>query len=187
MARKKAQKPPFTVLRDSKEHEGHGWLFPADPESGCLGTTVKGLPTGDYSLEGFEKVVSIERKRNTGEFAMNASQDRFERELARLQEFPVRFVVLEFTLDDIWNFPANSGIPRSKWRFLRTTPDFLLKRLVELSSTYEVPFVPCGRLGREFALSVFKRVAAGELPAPSSPPPSLDKSQEPCPNDTPAR
>jgi hypothetical protein len=158
----------FQVLRDSREQDEHGWTFPANESEGILGTTVRGLPTGDYTLVGFESVLCLERKGSTGEFAQNVCQDRFERELERMRAFPVRFVVLEFTLDDLWNFPANSGIPRSRWRFLRTTREFLLKRLVELSSTYDTPFVPCGRLGREFALSVFKRVVCGDLPAPQA-------------------
>lgn len=159
-------KPPFTVLRDTREQLG--WVFAPDEETGCLGTELSTLKTGDYSLAGYESLLCIERKGSTGEFAQNITQKRFENELARLQDFPVRFVLLEFSLEDVWNFPANSGIPRSRWRYLRTTPEFILKRLLELQFQYQTPFILCGHLGKEVALSIMQRVLKGVFTSASA-------------------
>lgn len=54
------------------------------------------LPTGDYSLAGFEHLVSIERKSLPDFFAcVGRERDRFERELERLNRYPCAHVVIE--------------------------------------------------------------------------------------------
>ena len=49
--------PTYTVIRDTREQEGHGWTFNAHtPEHRpprCDGMTVDTLQTGDYSLVGY--------------------------------------------------------------------------------------------------------------------------------------
>lgn len=69
------------------------------------------LPTGDYSLVGFEDKISIERKELNDLISclMNDSKndtfnrDRFERELLRGMEFDYFAVVVEASLLDIAN------------------------------------------------------------------------------------
>lgn len=163
--REKAAPPTFHVIVDNSEKKP--WLFPPDADEGCVGSTVQSIDTGDYTLLGFENVLCIERKGSTGEIAQNVTQARFERELERMRAFPVRAVILEFTLEDLLRFPDNSGIPQSRRRFIRTTPQFLLKRLLELQHTHDVPFIFAGRDGRAVALSLFSRVLHGDLPPKS--------------------
>lgn len=60
------------------------------------------LKTGDYSLTGFEEIISIERK-SLGDLmgCISASRERFERELDRMLAFPVRAVVVEASWSDL--------------------------------------------------------------------------------------
>lgn len=61
--------------------------------------TVRGtLKTGDYSLQGYEEKVSIERK-SLDDFIQCCTyqRERFERELDRLREFTYKAIVVEST------------------------------------------------------------------------------------------
>ncbi len=146
----------YKVLRDSREKEDHGWIFPKD--SRCQGTSDQHLPTGDYTLLGYEKLFIIERKGSVAEFAANVVQERFERELTRMDDFVHPYLVLEFDLADIISFPVNSGIPQDKWKDLKMTPKFFMLRLMEIQLQHDCKVVFVGKYGREFASSLFKRV-----------------------------
>lgn len=104
------------------------------------------LDTGDYSIEGYENQICIERKRTTGEIAVNLGKKakQFEAELKRMADFRFAFIICEFNLEDINIFPHNSGIPKNQWPFLRISPQFLNSRLNRWSETYGVEIVYCG-------------------------------------------
>ena len=50
----------FTVIRDTREKEGHGWWF--DENAYCIGTEKTKLDIGDYSIKDKEHILCIERK-----------------------------------------------------------------------------------------------------------------------------
>lgn len=147
-------KKTYTVVRDSQEQLG--WFFPK--KHPCLGTEIEKLPTGDYTLRGYEEVFIVERKLSTGELAKNIVEARFDRELVRLEEFPHAYLVCEFTLADVLAFPRNSGIPPSKWPDLKVTNHFLLKRLSDISVKHRVQIIFAGADAKPMVSSLFKRV-----------------------------
>jgi DNA excision repair protein ERCC-4 len=66
------------------------------------GSVHKALPAGDYSLEGLETVVAIERKSledwvNT----LLRGKERFRKELTKLQSYAFAAVVIEGSVPDI--------------------------------------------------------------------------------------
>lgn len=62
-------------------------------------SVVKKLDTGDYSLAGFEDLISIERKSLTDFLGcVGRHRNRFERELKRLRGYKCRAVIIEATL-----------------------------------------------------------------------------------------
>lgn len=148
------EKQKFKVIRDSREQ--NGWTFGIG--GSCAGMSVKGLPTGDYTIEGYETSFIIERKADTGEFAKNIIEHRFERELERLEKFEYPFMVLEFSLDDIIRFPVGSGIPKPVWPKLRVTGEFMLKRFLEYQMQYKTKIILAGSQGYRVAWSLFKRM-----------------------------
>jgi hypothetical protein len=150
----------YTVIRDTREKEKKGWIFYAS--ANCLDTVDATLKTGDYTIHGYESLLTIERKGKIAEFAHNVCEARFEREMERLEAFKYAFVVLEFTMEDILDFPASSDIPKAKWPELKVSAFYLLRRLVELEMQYKTKFILAGRYGKETAASIFKRIIENE-------------------------
>jgi len=116
------------------------------------------LKTGDYSIKGLESAFVIERKASTSEIAGNIFEDRFDDELHRMAAFPYKFILCEFTLRDVLNFPINSGIPKYKWKGLKITGNFLLKKLVELEVNYGVPIIYAGDHATDMAIALIKKI-----------------------------
>lgn len=165
MARKKAAAPAkYTVLRDTCEKAGHGWVF--DASKTCAGTVPRNLYTGDYSLEGYyeDKTFVIERKGSVAELAGNLTNaekwDDFRQELERLEEFRFPFLVLEFSPALLEAFPAGSGIPRSRWARMKVRGPYLLRRVCELELKYRTRVVWAGdaETAKSYASCLFKRV-----------------------------
>lgn len=148
--------PRYHVIRDTREQENNGWVF--DETKNCEGMLVQTLPTGDYTLKEYESTLIIERKGGVAEFARNIIQGRFEAELVRMESFAFPFMVLEFNMKEILEFPNGSGIPREKWPSLKITPFFMLKRLIEFELNYKTKIILAGSYGKETAASIFKRV-----------------------------
>lgn len=148
-----------TIIRDTREQEG--WLFNASKH--YTGTICASLKTGDYTLQGFEDIFTIERKGSVAELAKNITEQRFVNELERLQEMKYAFILLEFTLGDIISYPVGSKIPPSKWKKLKIRGHFVLKKFIEMQLDYpNIHFVLCGSNGKEIASSIFKRVLERE-------------------------
>ena len=114
---------PFTIIKDSREQEGYTFKPSSSRYHKCEGMVVRKLDTGDYSLEGLEDKVCIERKASVVEFANNIGHDmvRFNKEIKRMMEFPHRFMIFEFSLSDLMDFPDRSGIPQEDWGKLKVT------------------------------------------------------------------
>lgn len=160
-ARKKQAAPParYTVLRDTREQKG--WVF--DAGKNCGGTVVRTLKTGDYTLLGYEHLLAVERKGSVVELIGNLThKDKwacFKGELERMEAFPAAFIVCEFTLDDVLAYPEGAGLPPSVRRRIRVSPQFYLKRLLEIELHFKAKLKLVGPLrGKEYVSSLFKRV-----------------------------
>lgn len=96
------------------------------------------LKTGDYSLDGYTDSITIDRKANSGELAMNLGSDwkRFRAELERMREYDLAYFVCSFPYDDLNIFPENSGIPKSKWPQLSITGKYLRRKIHEIHEQY---------------------------------------------------
>jgi hypothetical protein len=143
------------IVRDTREKEGYGWFF--EESQYCEGTQLKKLDSGDYSIAGRESVVAIERKESIVEFAQNLTQDRFERELERMEQIEHPYVVLEFRFEDLVQYPYSAQIPPNVKSNIKITGQYLLRRLCELQIKYKTKFIFAGKFGKQFAESLFKR------------------------------
>ena len=149
--------PKVHVIRDTREQEqGDRWYFPESTL--CAGTIDRTMKTADYTLEGFEDVFVIERKAGTAEIAQNICQDRFVRELERLEEFKYPFIIAGCTWEEVYAFPEHSGIPKSAWPKLRVTNHFMVKRLCEYQLRYKTKIILAGIHAQDVAKSLFKRI-----------------------------
>ncbi len=82
---------PFTIVVDSREQLPYTFTGMGGPagESLVVPTVVRGLPSGDYSIDGMEDRVAIERKSLEDLYgSVTWGRERFEREIARLDALP---------------------------------------------------------------------------------------------------
>jgi len=143
---------PFTIIIDTREQTP--WEF------GFHNTAKHKLDTGDYSIQGFENIISIERKRSVSEFANNLSESRFKDVLERLSKIKHAYMVFEFNIDEIYTFPVGSDIPKKMWDKLRISGNYIIKRLIEIQLEYGIQVVFCGDAANaeRFSVSLMKRI-----------------------------
>jgi len=122
----------FTIVCDTREQLPIVWR----ESQAVAGTLRKKLDVGDYSILGMEDVLAIERKGTCQEFAHNILEDRFYRELERLNLYKYAFLILEFSMDEMEAYPFKTKLPKSVVRKIRVRGKFLLKKLVEIECKY---------------------------------------------------
>ena len=144
-----------TIKIDTREQKP---LFFSD--SFITAFLVEKLDVGDYSLVGYEDILTVERKGSTAEFAQNVLEKRFDRELEKLEKYKHGFVVCEFSMTDLINYPINSGIPQKLLARIKITGDFLLKRMLEYQLQYNTKIILCDSRfqATKVIVSLFKRV-----------------------------
>ena len=96
------------IIIDSREQRAYD--FDPNP-TGEPATIIRALPAGDYSVEGLESRIAIERK-SVDDFINTVlrSRPRFERELAKLQVYDFAAVVIESDLANIESHQYRSEI-----------------------------------------------------------------------------
>lgn len=150
---------PCVVLRDVREvGKPKAWDFPSS--SFCAGVSDVTLMTGDYTIRGFEEYVSIERKGDVNDFVNSMATKRFKEELSRMSDVAHAFVVLEFPMEDLENWPMSSG--KNPWiqkKLPFQTRGAATSAYLELKLGYPyVDFTFAGSCGRKLAGSIFRRV-----------------------------
>lgn len=125
------------VIVDTREGDS-GYSFSQYPDI----QVIRGaLPTGDYSLVGFEDRISLERK-TASDLIGCLSQDRtrFEKELARARNFEMFAVILETSFQNLTGGYYRSGMKSQA----------VIQSIAAFSIRYRVPFLFCGnRAGGE--------------------------------------
>jgi hypothetical protein len=142
----------FTIIIDTREQKP--WAFENHT------TANHKLDTGDYSIQGLENLVTIERKRNVAEIANNITESRFQDVIDRLSKIKYSFILLEFDLQNVLDYPIGSTIPKRLWSKIRITPAFLLKHLLELQLEHNIKVIFCGSSSNaeKMALSILKKI-----------------------------
>lgn len=145
------------IIRDTREKENHGWSFSS------YGATIieRKLEIGDYCVEGYENVLFIDRKASPSEIAHNLSKEdspRFHRELAKAAKLPYRYLIFEFTLDNLLGFPKNTNL--QKKTKIRTNGKYLCMLLNQIETKYdiEIIFCSCKEEAEEKAWEIINRV-----------------------------
>lgn len=143
---------PFIVVIDTREQMP--WEF------GFHTTSKRKLDTGDYSIEGLEDVLAIERKRSVSEIANNLSESRLKDVLERLSKIKHSFILLEFSLDDVYQFPVGSDIPKRLWDKLKISGNYIMKYLVEAQLNHNIHILYCGcaETAERVAVGIMKRI-----------------------------
>jgi len=142
----------FTIIIDTREQTP--WEFEH------YTTANHKLDTGDYSIQGLEHLFTIERKKSVSEIANNITEPRFKDVLQRLQQFQHKFILLEFTLNNVLDYPVGSTVPKKMWNTMKITGKYILKHLTEINIKYGIHTIYCGNRdnAEEVALSIMKRM-----------------------------
>jgi ERCC4-type nuclease len=129
---------PLHIIIDSREQSPWAWA-PSDAV-----TEVRGLVAGDYALaEDCEKVrgrealavrFAIERK-SLDDFlgTIAGGWERFQRELARMEAFPARVVIVEGDFSDCCFTETADGIIPPPHNHPELRPAFVARRIAELT------------------------------------------------------
>lgn len=104
---------PFTIIVDTREQAPYHFCGIPDDRSGqtiVVPITNKALPSGDYSIEGMESRVAIERKSHADFLgSIGAGRERFQREMERLKDYEFAAVVIEADWNQLINLPPSSS------------------------------------------------------------------------------
>ena len=129
-------KNDFTIIVDTREQQP--WSFDNYSKA-----NIK-LDTGDYSIEGLESVLAIERKKSINEIANNIIESRFKDVIDRLSKIKYSYILLEFDLENVLSYPIGSSLPKHMWNKVKISPSFIMKHILEWQMFYNIKVVFCG-------------------------------------------
>jgi ERCC4-type nuclease len=146
----------FTIIVDTREQ--NPWSLKH------YTTSKKKLDTGDYTIEGYETLLCIERKYSISEFVNNMTEKRFVDVLTRMSSYKYSFIIMEFSFEDIINFPVGSSIPKHVWKNLKITPSYIIRYISDIQIKYNIKILFCGNAynAEKMALSLIRRVIENE-------------------------
>ena len=155
--------PTYTVIRDTRERDGHGWFFnahvPDRRSPRCEGTIINTLQTGDYSLVGYTDILAIERKFAFSELWGNYSSKKrpaFEEEMARMSKLKYAYIIIESSM-------TPDVLELSPPQFTKGVPGTsLIRWLMHMSVKYGVNIIPAGQCGRKIAQMICEEVVRVE-------------------------
>ncbi len=126
----------FTIIVDTREQQP--WTFENHAVSN------RKLDTGDYSIDGLENILGIERKKSISEFANNITESRYQDVVSRLSQLKYSFLLLEFNLEDVFIYPIGSTVPKRMWSKIKISPAFIIKNILELELSHNIKVMFCG-------------------------------------------
>jgi hypothetical protein len=137
------------VIIDSREQKPWSFSFFGAEE------IHKKLDTGDYTVYGYEKQFTIDRKASLSELYSNLFKDysRFKKEILRCEGMEA-YILCEFPYNSIARFPHDSGIPNKysktrgwTWDNLRWGSDDIMDKIQLLSERDNINFLFCMNRG----------------------------------------
>lgn len=144
--------PNYTIIIDTREQQP--WSFKHHSIAN------KKLDAGDYSLEGFENILGIERKKSVCEIANNIVEPRFKDAIERLGGLTYSFILLEFDLQNVLNYPIGSSLPKKLWDKTKITPTFLLRNILDWELKHNIKVFFCGSSSNaeQLAEYIFRKI-----------------------------
>lgn len=129
-------KNDFTVIVDTREQQP--WSF----DNYTIAN--RKLDTGDYSVEGLESLLAIERKKSINEIANNIIEPRFKDVIDRLSKIKHSYILLEFDLENVLSYPIGSTLPKKMWDKVKISPSFIMKHILEWQMYHNIKVIFCG-------------------------------------------
>lgn len=145
----------MNIIIDTREKK-NPWQF--DKTSATI--SFRKLDTGDYSIDGMEDILCIERKASVAELAQNITDKRFARELERMVNFKYKFLILEFDYRHIDVFPEGGSLPPNVKSKIRVKGPYIIKCLSRIMTKYNINVIPCSNAiyAEHIAYSIMKEI-----------------------------
>jgi DNA excision repair protein ERCC-4 len=149
-----------TVIVDSREKNPYTFeLINGDAAEGGgflkVQTMIGALDSGDYSLEGYEAKIAIERKSLADLYStIGQGRERFEREFDRLNRLDVAVVIIEST------WPEILDPPESITRHTQLSPKTISRTAISWTQRYpRVHWWTCGcrQIGEAMTFRILER------------------------------
>ena len=142
----------FTIIIDTREQQP--WSFDN------YAVANHKLDAGDYSIQGLENILAIERKKSVNEIANNITESRFEDAIIRLSNHKYAFILLEFEIENILHYPIGSNLPKRLWDKVKIKPAFLMKHVLDWQLLYGIKVIFCGSASNaeKIAEYIFKKI-----------------------------
>lgn len=137
------------ILIDSREKQPFNFRASANL-AGC--ETIK-LDHGDYQIKGHPDLITIERKNSITELCNNIGKDRdrFERELSRMQNTKLKYVIVEDYWSSVWS-------PK----YTKLSSNFIIASIISFEFKFGIRFILAGnresahRITRELLVRAHK-------------------------------
>lgn len=156
MNEKTPSDPKFVIIQDTREQTP--WNFDFEKS---VAQEIDTLSTGDYAIKGLENFLCIERKGCIEEFATNLGRDfdRFKRELVRMDSFPHAFIICEFPLRDLAEYPNHKNFAKLQ-KTAKISGKYLMKQIMEIQLDHHINIMFCTNkiYAQQAALSLMKRI-----------------------------
>lgn len=140
-------KNQFSVIIDSREQRPYQYN----------GAVVRALQAGDYSAEGVEEYIAIERKSKADAYGtIGRGRKRFIRELEKLAKYEYSAIVIECSLSDFLIPPLRSKL----------SPKSAINSLIAWSVRYGVHvfFADNRRISRALVYRILEKYIANRRP-----------------------
>lgn len=146
---KKEERIPIIV--DTREKQP---LFLHDNKDFIV--TSAALKTGDYTIDGLDKLVVIERKKSANELYANFTKyrKRFYAEIDRMQEYRFRFIVIESTWAELLD-PFSYKCPMSK---RKSAVGIVVSSLLNLVILHDIKIIMAGSKARTMITRLIKKI-----------------------------
>lgn len=143
-------RPRYTIICDTREKQP----FWTEKSYKDFDTKIQALEVGDYTIEGCEHLICIERKKGASELYNNFTfgKKRIFAEFDKMDKIPHKYLVIEATYEEVMN-------PLS-YRFLKKAtiaPQVVLGSLMALSLLHGVHVIYAGNSGRSYTKKIFEK------------------------------
>ncbi|MDR1180944.1 MAG: hypothetical protein LBL13_03065 [Bacteroidales bacterium] len=124
---------PFTIIIDTREKLPYTFAdIRTERKKAFVLTSVSTLPTGDYSIAGYENRICVERKSLEDLYhTLISGRDRFADELLRMQEFDRSIVMIEAG----WQQIANPELHDPTWHY-SAHPNSVIGTIISFAGKY---------------------------------------------------
>ena len=149
----------FSIMRDTREKPKCGWLFESEEKKPSkhqlMETVIDTIDAGDYCIREHPNILRIERKNGFGELFGNLSckdnRERFYREMERLRNIPMKYIIVETNLsEDILGL----AIPQIRFGM---SCKRILDYLFDIEIEYGVHTIFAGDCGQKIARMLFEK------------------------------